>query len=99
MILTLFSIENMWLLHPKFGEIIMDVAWDSGLSMGMTDLLCSLKSIKAFFEVFKEENFDIASDRNTMIITIGGMGHMTEEFWYLRMKKKIRLEELWEGRV
>lgn len=48
--------------------------------MGMTDLLCSLKSIKAFFEVFKEENFDIASDRNTMIITIGGMGHMTEEF-------------------
>lgn len=48
--------------------------------MGMTDLLCSLKSIKAFFEVFKEENFDIASDRNTMIITIGGMGHMMEEF-------------------
>ena len=55
MILTFFSIENMWLLHPKFGEIIMDVAWDSGLNMGMTDLLCSLKSIKAFFEVFKKK--------------------------------------------
>ena len=48
--------------------------------MGMTDLLCSLKSIKAFFEVFKEETFDIASNRNTVIITIGGMGNMKEEF-------------------
>ena len=88
MILTLFSIENMWLLHPKFGEIIMDVAWDSGLSMGMTDLLCSLKSIKAFFEVFKEETFDIASERNTVIITIGGMVIWRKNFDILEWKGK-----------
>ena len=48
--------------------------------MGMINLLCSLKSIKASFEVFKEETFDIAGERNTAIITIRGMGHMTEEF-------------------
>ncbi|KAL6329460.1 hypothetical protein AAG906_020923 [Vitis piasezkii] len=43
-------------------------------------MIWSLKSIKAFFEVFKEGTFDIAGERNTAIITIGGMGHMTEEF-------------------
>ena len=88
MILTLFSIENMWLLHPKFGEIIMDVAWDSGLSMGMINLLCSLKSIKASFEVFKEETFDIAGERNTVIITIGGMVIWRKNFDILEWKGK-----------
>ena len=72
MILTFFSIENMWLLHPKFGDIIMDVARDSGLSMGMIDLLCSLKSMKAFFEILKKETFDISGKRNTVIITLEG---------------------------
>ena len=49
------------------------------LSMGMIDLLCSLESIKPFFEVLKKETFDISGKRNTVIITIEGMGHMMEE--------------------
>ncbi|RVW59385.1 hypothetical protein CK203_103206 [Vitis vinifera] len=70
--------EEVWLVLDlnrvqHHSRILPRLVFDYG------SMIWSLESIKPFFEVLKKETFDISGKRNTVIITIEGMGHMMEE--------------------